>query len=59
MFKEERISLLNLENEVSLKLINNNNEVVGLLFIKNDKIIIRGDLVVEKTTIKCPVIDIL
>jgi hypothetical protein len=59
MFKEERISLLNLENEVSLKLINNNNEVVALLFIKNDKIIIRGDLVVEKTTIKCPVIDIL
>lgn len=58
MFKEERISLLNLE-ETSLKLINNNNEVVGLLFIKNDKIIIRGDLVVEKTTIKCPTIDIL
>lgn len=59
MFKDERISLLNLEKEVSLKLMNKDKQVVGLIFIKDDKIIIRGDLVVESTTIKCPVIDIL
>lgn len=53
MFKKERISVLE-NKDRTIKLLDSRGVILGLLFVRGDKLIIRGDLDVEESTIEPP-----
>jgi len=58
MFRDEKINLLKIK-DCTLKLEDENKNIVALVFIKGDKLIIKSSYKVSESTIECPEINIL
>lgn len=58
MFKNEKIVVVD-NKDRTLKLVDNDGRILSLIFIKKDKIIIRGELDTLDSTIESPEIKII
>ncbi len=58
MFKNEKIAVIDLRDR-SIKLVDDKGSIVSLLFIRDNKLIIRGELVALDSTIEAPEIKTL
>lgn len=58
MFREDKITVVDISKDRTLRLCSEGRPVC-LIFIRDDKLIIRGELVVEESTIEPPEIKIM
>jgi len=58
MFRDEKINIVEINNR-SLKLEDIDGKLIALIFIKDNKLIIRSDAIIKEGSIECPKINIL